>query len=61
MSAYHSRMGRDALENGPHELRLVYCRDCSGTGCAGRWEDCECCFTCGGTGEIDAEEQEDET
>lgn len=55
MSAYYSHMGRDALENGPHEPRMVPCWRCGGAGWHGT-DDSWPCRTCDTEGEIPVDE-----
>ena len=54
MTAYWSRMGRAALEDGPDEPRLTRCPTCHGVGWPADGDDP--CETCLGQGEIEVEE-----
>jgi hypothetical protein len=59
VSAYHSHMGRYALENGPDEPRMVPCWRCGGIGFTGALLTAPC-RTCDTDGEIPVDEIEDE-
>lgn len=59
MTAYRSNLGRDALESGPHEPRLVPCWRCGCMGSTGSYLTAPC-HACDTSGEIDADEDGDE-